>query len=462
MPGKDERDPLDEWLEREVRPLPPPSGTFELITKRARRRKLGKLAVTLTSAASVAVAAVFAVPAVLSLHIGQSTTSGTPVAGSRPISTPASQGLVNPPNLSQGTATPTSRPPLQEQPSASPQSGLPAGGPVPANFRPASVTFIGADIGWVIGPGGTSGSCANANPTICTSVVLTDDGGQTWRGIHAPDTDDVTGIRFLNKQYGWAYGPQLWSTQDGGQNWTQVNTGNQQVIDLETAGGQAFALFASCAQGPSSAAVSANCLSYTLETTQAGSNNWSDVGQVTTKLSDSPGGTPSIVLSSTRGWLLATDGTIYSGLLGGQWTMLGTTPCSATPAPAGGALLTWDAYSRQLVAACESGSAAEAVYTSADTSVNWKQQPTLTPGSPAMSLATAPSAPAIVATGDGIYILQGSNGQWQRTAMLSQGFSYVGMTSDKQGVAVPANSSLNEVYMTYNGGQSWIPRLIVP
>jgi hypothetical protein len=284
----------------------------------------------------------------------------------------------------------------------------------------------------------------------------------------------VDGIRFLDKQDGWAYGPQLWSTQDGGQRWASVNTGTQQVIDLETAGSQAFALFATCAQGPSSTTVSANCSSYTLETSQKGSDHWSNVGQATSNLPDSPAGTPSIVLSSTTGWLLAADGTIYSGPLGGQWTKFGTAPCPATPSPNGGtlgsALLTWDAYSHLLVAACTSspltgGSSATgklAVYTSGDTTVNWQPQANLAPGSAVMSLATAPSAPAIVATGDGISILQASTGQWLQTAALSGGFSYVGMTSDKQGVAIPVNTSLHEVYMTYDGGQSWTGRLITP
>jgi photosystem II stability/assembly factor-like uncharacterized protein len=299
--------------------------------------------------------------------------------------------------------------------------------------------------------------------------VLTEDGGQHWKGVPAPGTNSVTGVRFLNTQYGWAYGPQLWSTQDGGQDWSPINTGLQQVIDLETAGSQAFALFATCAQPPSSSTtVSANCSSYTLETTQEGSNQWSKVGQATTNLPDSPGATPTIVLSTRTGWLLAADGTIYSGPLGGQWTKLGIAPCPATPSANGGALLTRDAYKSQLVAACTSGpatggtSATETVYTSADTSVHWQQQATFTPGSTVMSLATAPSAPAIVATGDGISILNHTTGQWQQTASLGGGFSYVGMTSDKQGVAIPVNSSLHEVYMTYDGGQTWVPRLIAP
>jgi len=468
MPGKDDRDPLDDWLEREIPPLPPPSGTFELITKRARRRKLRKLAVTITSAASIAVATVFAVPAVLSLRLGQSTTSGTTVAGASPFSTPASRGLVGGLKGTDGTAQPTSSSSAPEHSSTAPQTGPPVGGPVPANFQPASVTFIGANTGWVIGPGGTPGTCANVDPTICTSVVVTHDGGQGWRGIPAPDTNSVTGIRFLNQLTGWAYGPQLWSTQDGGQNWSAVNTGNQQVIDLETAGSQAYALFANCAQGPSSTTVSTNCSSYSLETTQTGSDHWSNVGNATSNLPDSPGATPVIVLSSKTGWLLAADGTIYTGPLGAPWTKFGTTPCSATPSATGVPLLTWDAYTRILVVACPSspqtagGSATETIYTSPDYTVNWVRQPTLVPGAAVTSLATAQSAPAIVATGTGISILQGNTGQWRQAVTVTGGFSYVGMTSNTQGVAVPVNASLHEVYMTYDGGQTWTARRIIP
>jgi len=124
MPGKGERDPLDDWLDREISPLPPPSGTFELITKRARRRKLRKLAVTVTSAAAVAVATVFAVPAVNSLHLGQSTISGTTAANGGTAPTPASRSAAEGTNLTQGTtAQPNQRPSVQEQSSPTPRTG---------------------------------------------------------------------------------------------------------------------------------------------------------------------------------------------------------------------------------------------------------------------------------------------------------------------------------------------------
>ncbi len=80
MPGNDQHDPLDNWLNQQVRPLPPPPGTFELITRRARRRKLRKLAVTVASAAAVAAAVAVAVPNVIALNVTPSHETGNPVA----------------------------------------------------------------------------------------------------------------------------------------------------------------------------------------------------------------------------------------------------------------------------------------------------------------------------------------------------------------------------------------------
>jgi hypothetical protein len=466
-----ERDPVEDWLAREIQPLPPPQGTFELIRKRAHRRKVGRLAVTVASAAAVAVGATLGVPAVLSLHLGPSATS-TQVANGRAESTTTSPAAATP---SGGASTATSAANPKASASgitdSSGPSGLPAGGPVPSNFQPTSITFVSQDHGWAIGQAGQSGQCANANPTICTSIVRTTDGGQTWKGIPAPSTNQVTGIRFLNDTNGWAYGPDLWSTHDGGSGWTQVSTGGKQVIDLETAGSSAFALFATCASD--SVGTSADCTSYTLETTTAGTDNWSDVGPATTDLPDAAGAAPTILLSGATGWLLAADGTIYSGPLTSAWTKLGSTPCpasSTSASPADGVLLSWDVYSNQFIAACTtrpqsaaSGTSAQTtVYTSATSSLNWQSLDGSTPEGNPTALATAPSAPAIVATSQGISVLDASSGQWNQTIALSGGFSYVGMTTDLQGVAIPADTSLHEVYITRNGGQSWQAYPITP
>ena len=57
----DPRDDLDAWMNAQVQPLPPPPGTFELIRKRARRRKMTRAATAAAGAAAV-IAVIATVP----------------------------------------------------------------------------------------------------------------------------------------------------------------------------------------------------------------------------------------------------------------------------------------------------------------------------------------------------------------------------------------------------------------
>jgi photosystem II stability/assembly factor-like uncharacterized protein len=71
----------------------------------------------------------------------------------------------------------------------------------------------------------------------------------------------------------------------------------------------------------------------------------------------------------------------------------------------------------------------------------------------------------VLATSSGIYESADSGTTW-RPAKISggapaEGFSYVGMTNAKQGVAVPTDAARGEVYVTTDGGLHWQPRPIV-
>ena len=465
MRADNEHDPLDNWLNQQVRPLPPPPGTFELIKGRARRRKLRKLAVTVVSAAAVAAAVAFAVPNALMLHLSPSSTNGSSIAeASRP--TPSSGGSESP----QGTAS------KYVQPTPSAPAGTPyvPSGPVPANFQPSSVTFVSQDIGWAIGQAGTPGQCANANGDICTSIVRTGNGGNTWQGGHAPSTSGVSGIRFLNGTNGWAFGPELWATHDGGDTWHQVSTDGQRVTDLETVDGYAYALFATCAStsgGTGTSSFAANCTSFTLEMAAENSDSWAPVGGQTTGLTDSGDATSAVLaLSGSAGYLLAPDGTVYSGPIGGTWASMGTAPCqpgtpqaSGLPGNASLALVN----STQLAIACQ-GTAATSppeVYTSGDGGTSWTRSSAAWGASDVgtvTSLAAAPDGALVLATTDGIYVLPVGGSSWKATSATGStapdaGFTYVGMTTDGQGVAVPADGKLNQIWMTFDGGLTWGP-----
>src|SRR6201985_2977347 len=76
----------DAWLSERIEPLPPPPGTFDLIKRRARRRKYRKLAITAGSAAVMVPAAV-PVPQVVTLPVLNPKPTAAPVAGAHNATT---------------------------------------------------------------------------------------------------------------------------------------------------------------------------------------------------------------------------------------------------------------------------------------------------------------------------------------------------------------------------------------
>jgi len=474
MRADDDRDPLDSWLNQQVQPLPPPPGTFELITRRARGRKLRKLAVTVVAAAAVAAAVVIAVPVGLHLNLSPTQINGKSVAdGESP--TPTQNQSIS--GYASGIKSPSPSPAVTH-PVTEPS------GPVPRNFQPSSVTFVSNSTGWVIGQAGTPGQCDNVNPDVCTSIARTDNAGASWQGGPAPDTTGpsgatgVSGIRFLNSTYGWAFGPELWATQDEGSSWTQVDTEGARVTDLEASDGRAYALFATCStpQNVSAPGFAADCTSYTLMTAAAGSSDWTAVGGETSGLANAGQATSAVLeLTGSNGYLLAPDGTLYSGPIGGTWSRVGTAPCQPGTAQANGLPQTAQlalADSTQLTIACNQASSATppTVYGSDDSGAFWTQLPAgqwsdfsnLSGFGRATSLAAAPNGNLTLATTTGIYVLSTETGRWTASNATggqapAGGFSYVGMTTDEQGIALPADTSLHEIWMTFDGGATWKP-----
>jgi hypothetical protein len=156
-------------------------------------------------------------------------------------------------------------------------------------------------------------------------------------------------------------------------------------------------------------------------------------------------------------------GQVYSGsLTSGTWTPVSESPCAGTTSPAvGNAMLGWSLATNNLIMACNEQQSVT-VFSSADGGATWSKQATAPALGTANSLSASPAAPDILATTDGIEVLSASTGQWQQVVPLQGGFSYVGMTTNNQGVAVPANASLHEVWMTHDGGLTWEPSAILP
>ena len=499
MPADNELDPLDRWLNQQVRPLPPPPGTFELITKRARRRRVRKAVISVAGAAAVAAAVGVAVPVGMSLHLNTTSTNAGLAAGSATGSKGATQSPL-------GTGTKVASPAASSA-SASASAGTASTGPnvpgwLPPNFAPSSVTWDSLTTGWVLGPAGTPGHCgAQQDSSICTSVAVTHDGGQTWSGLPAPATGGpdaatgVTSLRFLNGTYGWAFGPELWATDNGGASWHKVNTGNSAVTDLETINGRGYALFGDCTPPAGTTGDTiANCRSFTLKTTTAGSDAWTPVGGVPANLTTGSTALGSALLelagatgtAPATGYLAAPDGTLYAGPLGGgAWHKVSRLPCAPGAAandglpqqvmlaPAG----TTSAGGARLALVCATPSAADTVvYLSDDGGTSWAVQSAV--GSAGTSHIGAPQSltalndgTLILATqgsasgSGGIYLLPPGAPQWQAASLSDSsgktyGFTYVGMTSATQGVALGGNPDLHAIWMTTDGGKTWQVRPI--
>jgi hypothetical protein len=469
MPDRrDPRDNVDAWLSERIEPLPPPPGTFDLIKRRARRRKYRRLAITATSAA-VLVAAAVTVPQVVDLPMLSPSPTSCPAAG-------AGQQV--------SSATPTAKNTI---PPSTAASGVTQIAPVPADFRPTSVTFVSTHTGWVIGQAGTPGHCATQ---YCTSIARTGDAGRTWSGVPAPLTgapDGATGVsqlRFLNLSNGWAFGPGLLVTHTGGKTWTPVNTGGLRVTDLETVGTRVFALWASCTG--TGAAYAGHCTSFTLYSAPAAGGRWTPVGAATTGLtSGAAGGTASLALTGSRGYLLAPDGTLYAGPVDGSaaWGKVGPLPHACTAGTQAGQAQPGQAQAGQtlfaavgaseLSVAClspdsQSTPAAPAeqklIFSSPDGGVSWQPTGQAPAAGIAYSLAASPSQSLVLATGRGIELLPRGETAWRlatlTAALPDGGFSYVGMTTSDQGIALPADPSAGAVWFTYDGGQTWKPSAV--
>jgi hypothetical protein len=296
----------------------------------------------------------------------------------------------------------------------------------------------------------------------------------------APDGGTgVSQLRFLNLSDGWAFGPALYTTADGGRSWTAEPAFGRRVTALEAAGDRAFAVLASC-QG-SGASYAADCSTFSLYSSAAGTAGLTPVSlNIPASVSAGALGTAGVPASAGlvikgdaadpeagTGYLYAPSGDILSGSVGGgAWTYAGKAPCApgtAAPggAPQGGQLAVGGSV---LVLSCAAGGQPGPVWESVD-GAHWTRV-TVTGGTGApRSLAATSASQLVLATTTGLfYATLPGPGAWHAASIgggaPAGGFSYVGMTSPTQGVALPADAALGEVFTTRDGGQTWTPSLV--
>jgi hypothetical protein len=466
------RDEIDDWLGGEVEPLRPLPGALDGIRRRARQRK-ARQAVVAAAGCAVVLAAAVSVPQL----IGRSNNAGKPVAGEvTPASIQPSQS-----HATSNTVAPSARSssPIQRPPQRTTLSNswtIP-----PPGFRPTSVTFVGTGSNSVIGAviGQAASPCASQ---FCTSLAGTSDYGSTWYGVSAPyapgpdSSNGVSQLRFASPSDGWAFGPALYATTSGGASWTPESTGGQRVIDIEAAArGPALGLFATCTgSGPEYAA---NCTSFSLNTSAAGSKTWTPVTVPAGTMAAGQAASADLVVTGTTGYLLTPTGAVLTGSVsGGTWLLAGQAPCAPGPPGANGtpsqALLVTSP--QQLMLACTTGSTGgpsssgpllvTTVYATANGS-SWQVAGSVRHPDAATSVASGTAGQLVLATAALIYESRNSGRTWRQANLggpgPAGGFSYVGMTTAKDGVAVPSDPALGEIYVTADGGLHWQPRPIV-
>ena len=302
------------------------------------------------------------------------------------------------------------------------------GGAVPAGFQPQSFTAISEYSWWLLGtaPCGTG---------TCTAIVQTTDGGRTFTRIPAPPTTHITNVRFADSSDGYAFGPQLWTTHDGGRTWSEPSLGASQ---LAIADGYVYAV--ATLGGPVA----------TLMRSQVGFDSWTVAPGLAGRqeLANQPVGAlwvqgPTVIIQAGARLLISGDqGAHFSRRRGVQ----GAGDCSYDGGP--GAL--W--------ALCSTGMAPDEVLLSHDLGRTFRAAAQV-PNGPINSFAAA-SGSVAVASGQGpLYRTSNGGRTWKPADAPSGGWTYLGFTDRTHGVAIGDFGSGGhqqfQLYYTINAGRSY-------
>jgi photosystem II stability/assembly factor-like uncharacterized protein len=265
-------------------------------------------------------------------------------------------------------------------------------------------------------------------------------------------TSGVSGLRFADTNNGWAFGPDLWATHDGGTTWSRVTIpgvpADAPVFALETAGG---IVHAAVLDGGN----------FRVASSPVGSDGWS-VAPVRVPVGAGPVPTVQLVLSGAAGWLVENDRTVVGGarLANGSWVAW-TPPCADVVGPAYLAA----SSPTELAAACDVGlwsnPTGDHLYLSHDGGSTFAPAGTAAPLTTAAMAAMASPSVVVVGGSDAtraVLVATFDAGRtWTVVAWLGAvTLADLGFTTATQGVVItgPAGGS-SSLLMTRDGGRTW-------
>jgi hypothetical protein len=357
---------------------------------------------------------------------------------------------------------------------------------VPAGFRANSITWVSPERGWVLGSVPCASPASGAPPTPgCAEVIGTTNGGKTWSltgkvGTYLvqdaqPAASDVSEIRFANSKVGWAFGPALFRTTNGGRSWTKVALprGGKQVVSLAASGSGGFLAVTPCANG--SGAADCNQKGYTFWRTATLTGAWKRIA-LTTALAAQTfdngadvavyGKTVYALWSAANSLFTVFHDKLYASTNGGV-------SFTARPDPCVGLALTQavpvskSAVDLLCSNATGGGQTSKAVYRSADTGKKDTSAGVPPGGGDTPELAASPTGNlAVSAAFAASYIFVNDTGKTTWTQVVNEtdgglGWNDIVYVSDREAWIVhePAQDAcscaVGQVFVTRDGGQHW-------
>ncbi|MGH3191075.1 MAG: hypothetical protein ACRDPY_30240 [Streptosporangiaceae bacterium] len=331
-----------------------------------------------------------------------------------------------------------------------------------------SASFVSPTAGWLLAT-----PCARQVQT-CRRVVMrkTVDGGRTWSAVPAPDAppaDIYQGVPaatavgatvFASASEGWAFGPALWQTRDGGATWRKLSVPGGPVQDLAAAGDRVLAVTGRCRADRSAC-------SLRIYSAAAGSDDWRAVpGAAGAEV-----GPAQLVVSGGAGYVFAAaDDTGKPVLLAGpvngsaDWRSL-PDPCSGASS---GALAA--APGGWLFLGCGgepgAGNQVKDAYLSGDDGHSW-QKAASPPFAGYLTGASMSPGGTIFLSGSrmDLYVSRDRGRSWHESPSLRNaaglagaGFPLTGSTiTGTEGFAVQEGAGQQQVWLTSDGGLRWTP-----
>jgi hypothetical protein len=345
-----------------------------------------------------------------------------------------------------------------------------------------SASFVSTSVGWLLAT-----PCADQVAT-CRTVVMreTVDGGRTWFAVPAPDAppadmfqgsppvNAVGAIVFTGGGEGWAFGPALWQTRDGGASWQKMSVPGGPVQDLAVAGDRVIAVTGRCGDGRWACG-------FQVYWAAAGSDDWRAVpGAAGTGVSSAR-----LAVSGGVGYLPGGVGYLPGGVGYVFATMAGQGPPLLLAGPVNGSAR-WrpvpvpcrGAWSGALAAASGgwlflgcglepgAGNQFKTAWLSGDGGRNWRQVAS-PPFGGYLDGASMSVGGTIFLSGSlmDVYVCRDRGRSWGESPSLDNaaglagaGFSLAGSTvTDTWGFAVQEGVGQQQIWLTSDGGRDWTP-----